>query len=122
MGGADTANLTTNILKTLDSTKNICVITTTSNAHLSELLAYTLENDFIEVHVNSHEVAKLLNQSRFAIITPSVMVHEVLFMGIPFLAIKTAANQDDMVQYLKQHNYNVIEEWTSDSITQFYHS
>jgi UDP-2,4-diacetamido-2,4,6-trideoxy-beta-L-altropyranose hydrolase len=116
MGGADTANLTTKILKTLDSTKNICVITTTSNAHLSELLAYTLENDSIEVHVNSHKIAKLLNQSCFAIITPSVMVHEVLFMDIPFLAIQTAANQDDMVGYLKQHNYNMIEEFKSSEI------
>lgn len=120
MGGADTANLTTNILKTLNPALNICVITTTANAHLSELLAYTLEYDSIEVHVNSNEVAKLLNQSRLAIITPSVMVHEVLFMNIPFIALKTADNQNDLFEYLKHHGYNAIEEWTSDSIAQFY--
>ncbi len=122
LGGADTTNLTTKILNTLNPALNICVITTTANAHLSELLAYTLEYDSIEVHVNSHEIAKLLNQSRFAIITPSVMVHEVLFMNIPFVALKTADNQNDLFEYLKDHGYNAIEEWTNDSITQLYHT
>lgn len=122
MGGADTANLTTNILKTLDDSLSICVVTTTANAHLDELKTYIEGRKNISLHVNSDEIAKLLHQSCLAIITPSVMVHEVLFMGIPFVALKTAGNQDDMVQYLKQYNYNVMEEWTSDSITQFYHS
>ena len=116
MGGADTANLTTNILKTLNPTLNICIITTTANAHLSELLAYTLEYDSIEVHVNSNEVAKLLNQSRLAIITPSVMVHEVLFMNIPFIAIKTADNQVDIYRYLSLNNYFVLETYNSNKL------
>lgn len=122
MGGADTANLSTNILKTLHDSLSICVVTTTANAHLDELKTYIEGRKNISLHVNSDEIAKLLHQSCLAIITPSVMVHEVLFMGIPFVALKTAGNQDDMVQYLKQYNYNVMEEWTSDSITQFYHS
>lgn len=122
MGGADTANLTTNILKTLRDTLQVCVVTTTANAHLDALKSYIEDKKNIFLHINSDEIAKLLHQSRLAIITPSVMVHEVLFMDIPFVALKTASNQDDMVQYLKQHNYNAIEEWTSDSIAQFYHS
>lgn len=122
MGGADTANLTTNILKTLDDSQSICVVTTTANAHLDELKSYCQSKRNITLHVNSNEIAKLLHQSSLAIITPSVMVHEVLFMGIPFVALKTANNQDDMVHYLKRHNYPVLEEWDSDSITQFYHA
>lgn len=122
MGGADTANLSTNILKTLRDDLQVCVVTTTANAHLDALKSYIEDKKNIFLHVNSGEIAKLLHQSRLAIITPSVMVHEVLFMGIPFVALKTADNQDDMVQYLKQHNYNVMEEWTSDSIAQFYHA
>ncbi|MFA6188546.1 MAG: UDP-2,4-diacetamido-2,4,6-trideoxy-beta-L-altropyranose hydrolase [Sulfuricurvum sp.] len=120
MGGADTTNLTTDILKTLSDSLNLCVVTTTANANLEELKSYTQGKDNISLHINSYEVAKLLNQSRLAIITPSVIVHEVLFMEIPFVAIKTADNQDDIYQYLKQHNYNVTEEWTSDSIAQLY--
>ncbi|HQS66660.1 MAG TPA: UDP-2,4-diacetamido-2,4,6-trideoxy-beta-L-altropyranose hydrolase [Sulfuricurvum sp.] len=122
MGGADTANLTMDILKTLDTSLRICVVTTTANAHLEDLKRYVKGQKNISLHVNSHEIAKLLHQSHFSIVTPSVIVHEVLFMETPFVAIQTASNQDDMVRYLKQHNYNVLKEWTNDSIAQFYHS
>ncbi|MDD5211660.1 MAG: UDP-2,4-diacetamido-2,4,6-trideoxy-beta-L-altropyranose hydrolase [Sulfuricurvum sp.] len=122
LGGADTANLTTDILKTLDHALQVCVVTTTANAHLNELKTYIKDKKNIVLHVDSQEIAKLLHQSRLAIITPSVMVHEVLFMEVPFVAIRTTANQDDIFQYLKQHHYAAIEEWTSDTITQFYHS
>lgn len=122
MGGADTANLTTDILKTLDHALQVCVVTTTANAHLNELKIYTKDKKNISLYVDSHEIAKLLHQSRLAIITPSVMVHEVLFMEIPFIALKTADNQDDMVQYLKKHHYHVLQEWDSDQIAQFHHT
>lgn len=122
MGGTDAANITLDILKSINPSKSVCIATTTANAHLSELLAYTLENNAIEVHVNSEEISKLLHQSNLAIVTPSVMVHEVLFMEIPFIAIQTAPNQNDLFHYLKQHNYPVLEEWNADAITQFYHS
>lgn len=122
MGGADSANLTTNILKTLNDSLAICVVTTTANAHLDELKTYIENRKNISLYVNSDEIAKLLHQSRLAIITPSVMIHEALFMDIPFIALKTANNQDDMFQYLKKHNYHVLEEWQNDSIAQFYHS
>lgn len=122
LGGADTANLTVDILKTLENSLEICVVTTTANAHLDELKTYIKDKKNISLHLNSQEIAKLLHQSHLAIITPSVMVHEVIFMDIPFIALKTASNQDDMVQYLKQHNYTTTQEWRSDSIAQFYHS
>ena len=122
MGGADTTNITTDILKTLPVSLKLCVITTTANAHLEELTAYCKDKKHIFLHINSTQIAKLLHQSHQAIITPSVMVHEVLYMEVPFTAIKTANNQDDLAMYLKQHDYLVIEEWTSDSITQLYHS
>ena len=121
MGGADTANLTAHILKTLPRSLKLCVITTTANTHLNTLKKYIHNISNITLHVNSNNIAKLLHQSHFAIITPSVIAHEVLYMEIPFVAIKTADNQDDLFQYLKQHDYNTIEEWTNDSIAQFYH-
>lgn len=120
MGGSDASNLTLKILKTLPTSLHVSIVTTTANAHLSELQSYTLDKPNIALHVNSKEVAKLLHQSRLAIVTPSVMVHEVLFMEVPFIAIKVAQNQDDMYQYLKQHNYHVLKEWDERAITQFY--
>lgn len=108
MGGADSSNITLDILNCIDPSNSVCIATTTANAHLTQLLAHTLENDNIEVHVNSSEIAKLLHQSSLAIITPSVMVHEVMFMGIPFIAIQTADNQSEMANYLDCHHFDVM--------------
>lgn len=122
MGGADVTNITLPILKTLPTTFRVCVVTTSANAHLLELEAYAKNKPHIALHVNTNEVAKLLHQSLFAIVTPSVMVHEVLFIEVPFIAIKTTDNQDDMYQYLKQHGYHVLEEWDERAITQLYNA
>lgn len=109
MGGADASNITLEILKCIDPSKRVCIATTTANAHLTQLLATTLENDSLEVYVNSNEIAKLLHQSSLAIITPSVMVHEVMFMEIPFIAIQTASNQSEMAHYLHHNDFDVMD-------------
>lgn len=122
MGGTDASNITLSILKTLPKALHISVLTTSANAHLHELQNYTQDKPNIALHVNSNEVAKLLHQSRLAIVTPSVMVHEVLFMEIPFIAIKVASNQDDMYDYLNQHDYPVLKEWNASSFMQLYNA
>jgi UDP-2,4-diacetamido-2,4,6-trideoxy-beta-L-altropyranose hydrolase len=109
MGGSDPTNSTSEILKTLSDSLEICVVTTSANVHLRELEKYVEGEKNITLHVDSDHIAKLLHQSRFAIITPSVMVHEVLYMDIPFIAIKTASNQDDMVQYLRKSGYRILD-------------
>ncbi len=111
IGGTDNTNINIPILKTLPSSLSISLITTSANANLDELIKYVAGKDNISLHVDSKEVAKLINQSEFAIITPSVMVHEILFMDTPFIAIKTASNQDDIYLYLKQNNYQTLEYW-----------
>lgn len=116
MGGADTANLTLNILKTLSDSLNVCVVTTTANAHLDTLKAYTNVKKNLSLHINSTNIAELLHESHLAIITPSVMVHEVLFMKIPFIAIKTASNQEDIYQYLQNRHCNVLENFNAKKL------
>lgn len=108
MGGADTSNITLDILNCISPSKSVCIATTTANAHLSQLLSTTLDADTIEVHVNSDCIAKLLHQSSLAIITPSVMVHEVMFMEIPFITIQTAPNQSEMTRYLHHNHFDVM--------------
>lgn len=115
MGGSDSANITLGVLKTLPSTLHVSILTTTANAHLKELHSFVADKPNITLHVNTHEVAKVLHQSRCVITTPSVMVQEVLFMELPFLAIKVASNQDDMYAYLKQQGYAVMECFESQS-------
>lgn len=120
MGGTDATNITLDILKTLPKELQISVLTTTANAHLHELQNYVQGKPNIVLHVNSNEVAKLLHQSRLAIVTPSVMVHEVLFMEVPFIAIKVASNQDDMFAYLQKQEYPVLKEWDASLFMQLY--
>lgn len=114
MGGADTQNLTIPILKSLPKSLHVSILTTSANANLNELRKYVVDKANITLHVDSNEVAKLINQSKFAIITPSVMVHEVLFMNVPFMAIKTASNQDDIYEYLHKNGYSVLEKFSTD--------
>lgn len=122
MGGTDPTNITLTILKTLSDDLSVCVVTTTGNPHLDELESFIRGKENIALYVNSEGVAKLLHQSRLAIVTPSVMVHEVLFMEIPFIAIKTVSNQTDLYAYLKGRNYPVSEEWNVDTIAQFHNA
>ncbi|WP_263833411.1 UDP-2,4-diacetamido-2,4,6-trideoxy-beta-L-altropyranose hydrolase [Sulfurospirillum oryzae] len=122
MGGTDASNITLCILKTLPQSLHVSVLTTTANAHLRELQNYVKDKPNIALHVNSNEVAKLLHQSRFAIVTPSVMVHEVLFMEVPFIAIKVASNQDDMFAYLQKQEYPVLKEWDASLFMQLYNA
>lgn len=115
MGGADTANITLDILKAIESKLQICVVTTTANQHLKLLQNYVQGKNTMTLHVNSPEIAKLLNQSRLAIITPSVMAHEVLFMEIPFIAIQTAANQEEIVTYMENMGFTIMRNF--DKVT-----
>ena len=111
MGGADTTSINIPILKTLPQNSKIALLTTSANANLKELKEFVQNKKNISLHVNSNEVAKLINQSKFAIITPSVIVYEALFMGVDFMAVKTAENQRDMYEYLQKNNYLCLEKY-----------
>ncbi len=111
MGGTDSANLNINILEVLQNFLNIhaCVITTTANKYLTQLKEYVSEKKNITLHINTSQVAKLMKECDFAIVTPSVTLHEVIYMDIPFIAIQSADNQREMVEYLLQNRYSVVK-------------
>jgi len=111
MGGSDVYNYNFRILKLLKKFKNIEVTlaTTTANKNLTKLIKFGVKNRWVHVHVNSDNIANLMDQSDFAIITPSVTVNEVLHLKLPFIAFKVIENQDDMHQYLKKKHYHVVD-------------
>ena len=109
MGGADTANINIAILKTLPNSLHVSLVTTSANTNLDKLKECVENRENTALHVDSNCIAKLINQSKLAIITPSVIVHEVLFMQTDFVAIKTAENQDDMYRYLKKSCYRACD-------------
>jgi len=111
MGGADHSNINREILKVLEKFDNlkVNVAITTANRNFKELKSYVQGRKWINLHINSNKIAKLIKKSDFAIITPSVTANEVYFMGTPFIAIKTAQNQDEMYKYLKSKKFLVLE-------------
>jgi len=118
MGGADTANLNIKILKILKNFENIKInlLTTSANKNLKSLSKYCSNKKWINLHVNSSNVAKLMRKSDFAIITPSVILNEVFFMKLLFIAIKTADNQDEIYNYLLQNRYNILSSFSNKQL------
>ncbi len=118
MGGADHSNLNIKILKTLNEFDNIKVniVTTKTNKHIEDLIKYVKGKKWIALHINSNKIAKLMNKSDFAIITPSVILNEVYYMKLPFIAIKTAENQKDIYKYLKNKKMNTIKKFSKEKL------
>jgi len=111
MGGADHSNMNIKILEVLKEFKNIevHVVTTVANKHLEELKSYAKDLEWIILHINSNQLGKLMKKSDFAIITPSVTANEAYFMELPFIAIQTADNQSEMVEFLEKNEYPVLK-------------
>lgn len=57
-----------------------------------------------------------MRQSDFAIVTPSVTVNEVYFMQLPFIAIKTATNQDEIYKYLKRNHFSLLDAFNAINV------
>ena len=118
MGGTDHANLNIKILKVLQDFKNLqtVVVTTDANKNLDTLKKYVKNKKNITLHVNSNNIAQLMKQSDFAILTPSVTVNEAHFMNIPFIAIKTADNQKDVYKYLQKERYLTLSKFKKNRL------
>ena len=118
MGGADHSNINIEILKVIEKFNNLKVnlVTTTANQNLKELKKFAKNREQINLYVNSNKIAKLMRKSDFAIVTPSVTLNEVYFMEMPFIAIKTADNQDDMYQYLKKKKKLVMKSFNTKKL------
>jgi len=115
MGGADHSNLNIEILKVLETFSNIHanVVTTRANQYLNELQGYVADKENITLHINTDQIAKLMHEADLAIVTPSVTVNEVVYMEVPFIAIKTASNQDEMYKYLAKNDYMILENFNT---------
>jgi len=118
MGGADTANLNIKILQALKKFENIKIhlVTTTANKNLKALQKYCQKKEFISLHINSKKIAELMAKSDVAIITPSVILNEVIFMELPFIAIQTANNQKEIYKYLKANKYFLMDKFNSKQL------
>jgi UDP-2,4-diacetamido-2,4,6-trideoxy-beta-L-altropyranose hydrolase len=94
-GGSDPTSTTIKVLESLKAFKNIKanVVTTTANKNLDQLKSFAKDNLWVDLHINSNNIANIMATSNLAIVTPSVILNEVYFMQLPFIAIKTMNNQ-----------------------------
>ena len=122
MGGADNKNLNIKILKILKKyRKNIKVnlVTTSANKNLEKLKKYCKNKEWINLQINSKNIAKLMCESNFAIITPSVTANEAYFLGLKMIAIKTAKNQKEMYKYLVKNGYFVLKKFDKKELEKY---
>ena len=125
MGGADHSNVNIDILKVVNKVRKknikINIVSTNANENLEKLKDYCKNKKWINLHINSKQIAKLMIKSDFAIVTPSVTVNEVCYLELPFIAIKTANNQKDMYKYLKKKKFLVLKKFNSEKFVEFIH-
>lgn len=118
IGGTDHSNINIKILEVLKEFDNINVflVTTSANKNLNELEKYCKNNTFIKLFIDTNKMAKLMRKSDFAIVSASVILNEVYFMNLPFIAIKTADNQNDIYKYLKDNSYLVLKKFNTKKL------
>ena len=111
MGGADSYNINIKILKLLKKISNIQanIVTTSANNNLYKLQKYCKDKEWISLHIDSNNIAKLMKKSDIGIVTPSVIVNEIVNMGIPFISIMVTKNQLDIYKFLKKNLFYVLK-------------
>lgn len=122
LGGADHKNLNIKILKVVEKFKKslkVNLVTTTANKHLEELKVYCKDKKWINLQINSNEVAKLMSKSDFAIVTPSVTANEIFYLDLPMITIKTAKNQNQMHKYLKKKGYFTMKKFDKQKLNKY---
>lgn len=116
LGGVDEFNITSKVVRVLEEFNlEINVITSSSNKNLNLLKS----NKDIKLHINTSSMASLINDSLFTIISPSVIVHEVLYMEKSFITIQTAKNQKYMHEYLLENSYYALSEFNEKELKAF---
>lgn len=123
MGGTDPDNVTLEVLQVLDVIVPITinVVTSTANRNLDSLKEFVATRPKIQLHVNTTQVAQLMNQAWLAIIAPSVILNELLYLSVPFIAIQIADNQKEMVAYLNKNKLNILTKWDAHQFQSILH-
>jgi UDP-4-amino-4,6-dideoxy-N-acetyl-beta-L-altrosamine N-acetyltransferase len=117
MGGSDHSDVNIKILKILRKFNlKVNIVTTSANKNLIALKKYVKGKDWINLYIDSKKIAKLMRDSDGAIVSPSVSVNEVDFMGLKLIAIKTASNQKDIYKYLTKHKYLTLKKFNKQEL------
>ena len=113
-GGSDFDNLSLKVLKVLKEKKDIkiYVLTTKANKNIDILKDFIKKYPNVKLIIDSNSVAKLINKIDLAIVSPSTILHEIIFLNKRFIAIQTASNQKYMLKYLKKSKYDYLKKFS----------
>lgn len=110
MGGADSKYMNIALLEKLKSLSiDIELVATHANKNLEELKKYVAQHNMIKLHIDSKNIANIICRCNLAIVTPSVMVNEIIFLKIPFISVMVTDNQYYMDKFLKQQGFPCID-------------
>lgn len=107
-GGSDAKGLS---LRTLWLLRGLCVdlFITYHNKDIKKLKRFTFLHKNVTLHIDK-EIAPILAQAKIAIVTPSTIAYEAIYLDTNFIAVQVAKNQDMLVRYLKKKRYTVLQE------------
>jgi len=108
-GGTDAKGIGLKVLKELKKLKiPVNFYTTSANKNLDKLKRFCRINKWCKLHIDEN-IAIGMAKSKFAIITPSTICYEAMYMNLNFLAIEIANNQKYISNYLKQKRIPVLK-------------
>ncbi|ACM92563.1 putative flagellar protein [Nautilia profundicola AmH] len=108
-GGTDAKGIGLKVLKQLkDCGLKVDFYTTSANKHLEKLKKFCFLNRWCRLHIDE-DVAVGMAKAKFGVITPSTIAYEAIYMGLGFIAVQVAENQENLVKYLKSKKYKVLK-------------
>lgn len=119
LGGSDPLALTLPIAHSIHQHYPHYIIhcaTTSANHELTTLQNYAQSHPHFHLYINASHIASLMAQSSLAIVSASVLLNEIMFLNRPFIAIKTAQNQEEMVKFLHHSHLPCIENFSGDEL------
>jgi UDP-2,4-diacetamido-2,4,6-trideoxy-beta-L-altropyranose hydrolase len=119
MGGTDTLGLTRSIAALPPATLPVTLVTSSANPALDELKTFASKHRHIDLYIDTSDMARLLHSAKLAIVSASTLAQEALYLETPLIAIKTADNQVDMVDYLRRHDHMVCDSFDTTLIKGF---
>ncbi|WP_456392304.1 UDP-2,4-diacetamido-2,4,6-trideoxy-beta-L-altropyranose hydrolase [Nitratifractor sp.] len=113
MGGSDPLGLILPILKVLSLFPEIVidVATTSANERVEQLTSYARRHPCVQLHIDSEHIAALIARADLAVVSASVILNEVHYLGVPYIAIKTAENQKEMLEFLERNSAPLLAEF-----------
>ncbi|MGP4060593.1 UDP-2,4-diacetamido-2,4,6-trideoxy-beta-L-altropyranose hydrolase [Halobacillus sp. H74] len=104
-GGSDPTNETLKALKAilmLEKQPEVDVVIGKSNPYQTEILAFCKKVKEFHLHIQTNEIARLMQKADIAIGAGGGSVWERCYMNLPSIVIETASNQTEIIAFLEE--------------------